>query len=134
MSSIIQKINATLKRVNDPVIRERLLMVKASHKMPLRDVVRDFSCTHGKAAYWKNMYSKQGLKGLYTKERSGRPSKLKPEQTAIIRRRVRKHNIKQGWTTKHIREETRSKNNNNLLHEVKRKFWAYDKMCRYTQT
>ena len=107
MGSIIQKINATLKRVNDPVIRERLLMVKASHKMPLRDVSRDFSCTHGKAAYWKNRYSKQGLKGLYTKERSGRPSKLKPEQTAIIRRKVRKHNIKQGWTTKHIREEIR---------------------------
>lgn len=31
-------------------------------------------------------------------------------------------------------EETRSKNVDNLIHEVKRKFWAYDKMCRYAGT
>jgi len=31
-------------------------------------------------------------------------------------------------------EETRSKNINNILHEVKRKFWAYDKMCEYAKT
>ncbi len=31
-------------------------------------------------------------------------------------------------------EETRSKNINNMIHEVKRKFWAYDKMCQYAET
>jgi hypothetical protein len=31
-------------------------------------------------------------------------------------------------------EETRSKNVDNMLHEVKRKFWAYDKMCQYAKT
>jgi len=31
-------------------------------------------------------------------------------------------------------EETRSKNIDNMLHEVKRKFWAYDKMCQYAKT
>ena len=31
-------------------------------------------------------------------------------------------------------EETRSKKIDNLLHEVKRKFWAYDKMCQYAKT
>lgn len=30
-------------------------------------------------------------------------------------------------------EETRSKNIDNMIHEVKRKFWAYDKMCRYAE-
>lgn len=30
-------------------------------------------------------------------------------------------------------EETRSKNIDNMIHEVKRKFWAYDKMCRYVE-
>lgn len=30
-------------------------------------------------------------------------------------------------------EETRSKNVDNMIHEVKRKFWAYDKMCRYAE-
>ena len=104
MSSIIQRINATLKRISDPVIRERLLLAKASFKKPLRDVAYEFGYTHGKVAYWKNRYKKQGLKGLYTKERSGRPPKLKPAQAAKIRRKVRRHNIKQGWTTKHVKE------------------------------
>lgn len=31
-------------------------------------------------------------------------------------------------------EETRSKDIENMLHEVKRKFWAYDKMCNYAKT
>src|SRR3989338_6112000 len=31
-------------------------------------------------------------------------------------------------------EETRSKNIGNMLHEVKRKFWAYDRMCAYAKT
>ena len=31
-------------------------------------------------------------------------------------------------------EETRSKNIDNMLHEVKRKFWAYDKICKYAET
>ncbi len=31
-------------------------------------------------------------------------------------------------------EETRSKKIDNMIHEVKRKFWAYDKMCRYAET
>ena len=104
MSSTIQRINATLKRIKEPVIRERLLMVKASFKNSLRDVAYEFGYTHGKVAYWKNRYKKHGLMGLYTKEKSGRPSKLNPAQAAKIRRKVRRHNIKQGWTTKHVRE------------------------------
>jgi len=31
-------------------------------------------------------------------------------------------------------EETRSKKIENLIHEVKRRFWAYDKMCQYAKT
>lgn len=31
-------------------------------------------------------------------------------------------------------EETRSKKIDNLTHEVKRKFWAYDRMCQYAKT
>ena len=104
MTSVIQRINATLQRITDPIIRERLLIVKASHKKSLRDVAYEFGYAHGKVAYWKNRYGKKGLKGLYTKERSGRPSKLNLAQAAKIRRKVRRHNIKHGWTTKHVRE------------------------------
>ena len=61
MSSMTQRINATLQRITDPVIRERLLLVKSSFKKSLRDVACDFGYTHGKVAYWKNRYKKQPL-------------------------------------------------------------------------
>jgi transposase len=103
MNQQLSKVKSTLKRVTDPVIRERLLMVQSAIKHPLRDAAREFGCVHGKIAYWKNRYLKHGLKGLYTMPRSGRPSKMKPEQIKLIKRKVRRHNPKQGWTTKHIR-------------------------------
>lgn len=105
MKSMMSKIKADLKRVKDHVIRERLLMIQEACKYNLRIAANTFGCTHGKVAYWKNRYVEHGIKGLYTKERSGRPSKLNLEIAAKLRRRVRKHNMKKGWTTKHIREE-----------------------------
>lgn len=103
MNRMLSEIKASLKRITEPIIRERLLMVQSAIKSPLRDAAREFGCTHGKIDYWKNRYVKQGLKGLYTKPRSGRPSMLKPEQIRLIKRKVRRHNPKQGWTTKHIK-------------------------------
>ena len=103
MNSMQSKIKASLQRIKDPVIRERLLMVQSAIKHPLRDAAREFGCAHGKIAYWKNRYFKLGLNGLYTKPRSGRPSRMNPEQIKLIRRKVRRHSVKQGWTTKNIR-------------------------------
>ena len=104
MKSILSKIKADLKRTKNPIIRERLLMVQESFKYNLREVAKSFGCVHGKVGYWKNRYKKAGIKGLYTKEKSGRPSKMTPEIALRLKRKVRRHNIKKGWTTKHIRE------------------------------
>lgn len=103
MKSIAAKVRSSLQRVKDSVIRERLLMVQACCKQPLRDVAKNFGVTHGKVDYWKKRYEDQGLRGLYTKPRNGRPPKIKQEQVMKIRRSVRKHNIKRGWRTKEIR-------------------------------
>jgi transposase len=99
MKSTIPKIKSTLKRVKNPVIRERLLMVQEAYKNSLRDAATMFGYTHGKIAYWKNRYKNHGLKGLNTKPRSGRPKKITPQQEKIIKRKVRKHNPKRGWRT-----------------------------------
>ena len=103
MKSMASKIKSSLQRVKDPVIRERLLMVQVSCKEPLRDVAKTFGVTHGKVDYWKKRYEGQGLRGLYTKPRTGRPPKIKQEQAVKIRRTVRKHNIVQGWRTQEVR-------------------------------
>jgi transposase len=96
-------IRQTLKRVTDPTIRERLLMVQDAHDMPLRDAARRHGCTHGKIDFWKRRYEAQGLRGLSTMPRPGRPPKISPEQAMKLRRAVRKHNARKGWRTTHVR-------------------------------
>lgn len=103
MNRNMRNIKSALKTVKDPAIRERLLMVQATQQQPLRDAAKTFRCTHGKVDYWKKRYEKLGLKGLYTKSRSGRPPKITKEQSAEVRRIVRKHNMKQGWRTQNVR-------------------------------
>ena len=98
------KIKSDIKRIKNPVIKERLLMVQASYNEPLRDVAKTFGYTHGKVDYWKKRYGKQGVRGLYTKPRSGRPPKINSEQSVEIKRIVRKHNIKHGWRTQQVRQ------------------------------
>jgi len=98
------RIKSDIKRTKDPIIKERLLMVQASYKEPLRNVAKTFGYTHGKVDYWKKRYEKQGVRGLYTKPRNGRPPKIKPEQSMEIKRIVRKHNIRQGWRTQQVRQ------------------------------
>ena len=102
--SQLSKVVSALGRVRDPVIRERLLMVRAAYELPLRDAAEKFGCTHGKVDYWKQRYAAQGVYGLRTKPRAGRPSKLSPQQSRTIRRTVRKHNMKRGWRTVHVRQ------------------------------
>jgi len=100
----MNNVKAALKRVKDPHVRERLLMVQASYSNPLRDVAKEHGCTHGKVDFWKKRYESHGARGLTTKPRSGRPAKIKPEQATQIRRIVRKHNVKHGWRTMQVRE------------------------------
>lgn len=102
--SKISRVKSSLKRVRDPILRERLLMVQAAYEMPLRDAAERFGCTHGKVDFWKKRYEMMGVWGLRTKERSGRPSKMTEGQKSRIRRMVRKHDAMRGWRTKGIRE------------------------------
>lgn len=102
--SQLSKIRTSIRQVKDPVIRERLLMVQASYNESLRDASKTFGCTHGKIDYWKKRYEKEGLKGLYTKPRSGRPPKISKGANLNLKQIVSKHDMKRGWRTKRIRQ------------------------------
>ena len=80
MATVTSEINASLKRIKEPVIQNRLLIVRDAYKLPLRDVAASYGCTHGKVDYWKKRYEKSGVRGLYTKKQSGRPKKISPQQ------------------------------------------------------
>ena len=48
------KIKSDVKRIKDPVIKERLLMVQSSYNEPLRNVAKTFGYTHGKLIIGKS--------------------------------------------------------------------------------
>lgn len=100
----VNRIKQNLKRVKEPKIRERLLMVKTAHEKSLRDAAEEFGVTHGKIDFWKKRYQQHGLRGLKTKQRPGRPPKITDEQATNIRQTVSKKNMRQGWRTTHVRE------------------------------
>lgn len=125
MANITSEINASLKRINKPVIQNRLLMIRDAYNKPLRDVAASYGCTHGKVDYWKKRYEKSGVLGLYTKKQTGRPKKISQKQETHLRRTVRRHNIKQGWQTKQIRQ---------LIYEEAGVKYSFRQAIRITQS
>lgn len=100
----MSNIRSALQRVKDSVIRERLLMVQSAQKLPLREAAKTFRCVHSKIDYWRKRYDAHGLKGLQTKVRCGRPKKINCDAERKLKRIVSKHNVKQGWRTKQVKE------------------------------
>ena len=125
MANVTSEINATLKRIKEPVIQNRLLMVRDAYHRPLREVAASYGCTHGKVDYWKKRYEKSGVRGLYTKKQTGRPKKISKKQEINLRRTVRRHNIKQGWQTKQVRQ---------LIYEEAGVKYSFRQAIRITQS
>lgn len=102
--SQLSKIRALLKRVKDPVMRERLLMVQASCCGTFVSTGKTFGCCEGKVRYWRRRFEEQGLRGLKTKTYPGRPPKISEEASVKLKEVVSRHDVKQGWTTKRVRQ------------------------------
>ncbi len=102
----LSKINQSLKRIKNSVIRERLLIVKEHYQdQTCRIIANHHKCSPAKVIYWKQRYDKQGLKGLQTKPKSGRPPKLNLHQAKKIKREIIKQTSQVGgWNTEQIKE------------------------------
>jgi transposase len=105
-SKKLSKINQSLKRIKDSVIRERLLIVKEYYQGKTCAIVANHhKCSPAKVVYWKQRYDNQGLKGLQTKRRSGRPPKLNLNKAKEIKKQIiRQTSTDGGWQTEQIKE------------------------------
>lgn len=112
-SQKLSKINQSLKRIKNSDIRERLLIIKGYYQgQTVRITAKYHKCSPGKVAYWKKRYDKQGLKGLQTKSKSGRPPKLNLDQAKEIKKEIIKQTSDQGgWQTEQIKEYIQKKAN-----------------------
>ena len=102
--SVLSRVKCYLKTIDDPVIRERLLMVQAACELPLQDAADKFGRTHGKVDFWKKRFEDAGVRGLRTKPKAGRPRKINEGEELVIKQTVSKKNVTRGWRTVHVRE------------------------------
>lgn len=91
------------KKERDPYIRERILMIiELKRGESTYSVAKRLGCSQAKVVYWKHRFRKDGLNGLKTKPRSGKPRKLSDRDIANIKRRLGRSPY--GWKTKAVRE------------------------------
>ena len=104
MMSQLDRIEEDLKRVKDPLVRERLLMVRAAFRGSLRSAADLFGCAHGKVDFWRKRYLREGFAGLKTRPKSGRPRKIRLEAEIQVKEQVSQHDEKHGWRTQRVRQ------------------------------
>ena len=65
-------------------------------------VARDLHRSKAWASEWLKRYDKEGINGLKTRPKSGRPSEISEEIEYRIKKELKESN--QGWTTKQVEE------------------------------
>ena len=107
----LAKVNRSLATIKDPVVRERLLLLKLYYRgNSLRATADHHRCSHRKVSYWKIRYETKGLGGLATQPKSGAPPKLDPDAARVIQREVVARSTREGgWKVRRIREYIRER-------------------------
>ena len=79
-----------------------ILNVVCHEKVSAAQVARDLHRSKSWASDWLKRYNKEGINGLKTRPKSGRPTDLSEEISFIIKKELKESN--QGWTTKQVDE------------------------------
>jgi len=81
------------------------LLVKSCYEtQSLREAGERCETSYIRVKRWTDRYEAEGLKGLETKVKSGRPPLLNPVKAKRIRRAVLAQGSKEGWQTMQLRE------------------------------
>jgi putative transposase len=88
----------------DVKTKERMLLVLnvVYQRKVSAQAARDLHRSKSWAWEWLKRYDKEGINGLKTRPKSGRPSKLSEEIDYRIKKELKESN--QGWTTKQVEE------------------------------
>lgn len=97
----IEFLKKAYKKERDAKIIKRILMIIYTlQKETLREIGERLHCDHKLVLYWKRRYEKEGLEGLKTRPKSGKPRKISRRQEANLKRIFSKENPDKPWTTK----------------------------------
>ena len=89
------------KKERDAKVKERILMLIYTFQgESSRNVGDRIQCDQKLVIYWKKRYLSEGLEGLKTRPKSGKPRKISRRQEANLKRVFYKENLDKPWTTK----------------------------------
>lgn len=91
------------RKEKDATVLKRILIVLYSLQGETsRAVGERLQCDHKLVLYWKKRYNKEGVEGLKTRQRSGKPKLLSEKQEKTIKKKL--SDPKYIWTTKNVQE------------------------------
>lgn len=103
MDKHIEILKKASKKEKDAKILKRILMVLYTlKKETMREVGKRLNCSHPTVLYWKERYEKEGLEGLKTRPKSGKPRKISRRQESNLKKIFSKENPDKPWTTKRV--------------------------------
>lgn len=99
----VSRLKRAYKQERDAKVRERLLMMLYTRRgESSREVGERLQCDQKLVFYWKQRYLAEGLEGLKTRPRSGKPRQLSSRQEERIKAKVAVHDPARPWTTKRV--------------------------------
>ena len=120
----------------DVKTKERMLLVLNvvyQRKVSAAQAARDLHRSKAWAWEWLKRYDKEGINGLKTRPKSGRPCKLSEEIDYRIKIELKESN-NQGWTTKQVEEmiikESGVRYHHNYIYRILRKWGFKQKVPR----
>lgn len=93
--------NATKKEKDAKILSRILMVLYAYKKETIREVGKRLNCSHPTVLFWKERYENEGLKGLITRQKSGKPRLITRRQEANLKKIIGNHPEK-AWTTKRV--------------------------------
>ena len=94
-------------------------------------VARDLHRSKSWASDWLKRYDKEGIEGLKTRQKSGRPPEISEEISYQIKKELKESN--QGWTTKQVEEliikKSGIKYHYTHIYRILRK-WGFKQKCQ----
>lgn len=100
------------KKEIDHKIRERILMlIYYLEGESSRKVGKRLQCDQKLVFYWKKRYFSEGISGLQTRQKSGKPRVLTVIEENKIKKKIGKHDPNNCWSTKRIADLIRKETN-----------------------
>ena len=93
---------ASKKEKEAKILRRILIVLYTLKKETIRDIGKRLNCSHPTVLFWKKRYKKEGLEGLKTKLKSGKPRIISRRQEANLKKMIAKKDLEKPWTTKRV--------------------------------